>query len=227
MNIKDFPEGSGGSDIPAMEPGTYSAVCTGVIDIGTQLSNWDGQEKEQNQLILQFDFPSETVKIDGQDMPRCLTMKLTKSMHEKAKLRLTLASWRGRDFTDEERRNFELENLIGVPATVTVVNKETKNKVVACIASVGKAMKGMAAPKDCRKVFFDLFDKSTYGAIEEMPKWMVGLINDSLEAKKRNLFFKKKEDKTGANDSQETLPEKNIIGTLGNSPADYDDDVPF
>ena len=72
MNINQFKNG-GGNQFPPMSAGTYPAVCSDVIGIGTQSTEYNGEHTTQNQLILLFDFPTETIKIDGQQKPRCLS----------------------------------------------------------------------------------------------------------------------------------------------------------
>ena len=85
MNINKF--NSGGSTFPPMDAGTHPAVCVGVIDIGTHTDTWEGKSITKDQIVLLFDFPTETIEIDGKQKPRCLSLKLTKSRHEKSKMR--------------------------------------------------------------------------------------------------------------------------------------------
>lgn len=191
MNIKDFNNG-GGMNFPPMDAGTFHAVCSGVIDIGTHTETWDGKELVKNQLILLFDFPTETIEINGEEKPRCLSLKLTKSTNEQAKLRQHLISWRGRDFTDDELKDFELRRILGVPAMITVVQKTNqRGKTYSQIKTVGKAMKGFECPKDCRKLYFDMDNKETYSEIENLPDWIIAEINRSAEAKAANWVFAK------------------------------------
>lgn len=192
MNINKFKNG-GGNQFPPMSPGTYPAVCSGVIDIGTQSTEYNGEHKTQNQLILMFDFPTETVEIDGQQNPRCLSLKLTKSVHEKSALRKHLIAWRGRDFTEDELKDFELSRLLGVSANITVIQKDYNGKTYSNISAIGKPMKG-TEQKATRKIYFDMQDTETYGAIEELPDWMVCLINKSAEAIATKWIFSKKQD---------------------------------
>jgi hypothetical protein len=55
---------------------------------------------------------------------------------------------------------------------------------------LGKAMKG-TEQKATRKIYFDLADEDTYDVINELPNWMIGVINKSAEAIARKIVFMK------------------------------------
>jgi hypothetical protein len=84
-----------------------------------------------------FDFPTETIEINGEQKPRCISITLTKSTHEQAKLRKHLVSWRGRDFTEDELADFALTKLLGVPANVGVTQTKKEGKTYANISTIG------------------------------------------------------------------------------------------
>ena len=72
--------------------------------------------------------------------------KYTASLNEKAKLRHDLEAWRGRAFTTDELRAFDLENLIGANAMVNVVHRpDAKGNVWANVASLAPKMKQLPA----------------------------------------------------------------------------------
>jgi hypothetical protein len=213
MNINQFSKG--GSSYPPMDAGTFTAICVGVVDIGTHSETWEGKELIKNQLVLLFDFPSEMIDIDGEQKPRCLSLKLTKSTHEQAKLRKHLIAWRGRDFTDDELNDFHLSKLLGVPVTVGVTQKTSNGKTRAIISTLGKPMKGMEPPKATRRIYFDMADANSYSAIEELPDWIVGEINKSAEAIAAKQVFMKES-------------AKKAVSQVGNKHVDdATDDVPF
>ena len=194
MNINQF--NSGGQHYPPMDAGTYPAVCVGVVDIGTHTETWEGKEITRNQLILLFDFPTETIEINGEQKPRCMSLKLTKSTHDQAKLRKHMIAWRGRDFTDDELKDFHLSKLLGVPATVGVIQKTANGKTFASISMLSKLSKGTEPPKATRRIYFDLADAETYSAIEELPDWIISEINKSAEAIAAKKVFMKESTKS-------------------------------
>ena len=121
----------GSSNRKAMEAGLYEAVCTGIVGIGEQESEFEGEVKKQNKLVLIFQIPSEVYEWekDGEKFsgPSTLSTFLTVSLHEKSKLRKFLEGWRGKKFTAAELAGFDLDNVLGKPASLLVVNKEKKD----------------------------------------------------------------------------------------------------
>jgi len=103
------------------------------------------KEGEKVHKVLLYWMMSECME-DGR--PFLVTQIYTLSLHEKANLRKDLESWRGRPFSEEELKGFDLERLIGVPALVNVIHVKSKNdgKVRARLSSIMGLPKGMTAP---------------------------------------------------------------------------------
>jgi len=177
---------------PAMDAGTYSARCCAVIEIGIQKTSWQGQEKEQPQILLIFEFPTETIEIDGEQKPRWMSQIYTKSINEKSKLRKTLAAWRGRDFNNEELCDFDIAKVLNVACTITISHTEKEGNTYANIASIGKMMKGVPEPANVLKQFhFDIDDDGTWGCFADLPEWIQAKINQSEELKFRGIQLDK------------------------------------
>ena len=195
-----------------MEAGMHLAVCVGVVDIGTHTETWEGKELIRNQLMLLFDFPTETIDINGEQKPRCMSLKLTKSNRDTSNFHKYLTSWRGRWFTEEELKDFHLTKLLGQPAIVGVTQKTSNGKTYSKISTIGKPIKGAETPKATRKIYFDMADENTYSAIEELPDWIIKEINSSAEAIAAKKVFMK--DKTATQ-----------VAQMGNDESG--EDVPF
>lgn len=111
--------------------GLHLARCYAVIDLGTQTSEWKGEVMKQRKTMLQFEVhgedddgnPTKTAKGE----PMSISKNYTLSLGEKANLRKDLASWRGRDFTPDELRGFDLKNLLGVWAMISTVRTTGNN----------------------------------------------------------------------------------------------------
>ncbi|GHV09393.1 hypothetical protein AGMMS50229_19510 [Campylobacterota bacterium] len=155
---------------------------------GKQSEDFSGDVKKIDRMFLMFEFPEETIEIDGEMTFRQLSIKVTKSMNEKATLRKLLISWRGRDFTPEEMSDFELTRLLGVPATVSVAHRESKGKTVAFISGISKPMRTNRHDAS-RKIYFDLNNESTWQKAHDIPKWILETINRSAEAVEKGLVF--------------------------------------
>ena len=63
-------------------------------------------------------------------------------MHEKSAIRHDLASWRGRDFTPEEMKGFELDNIVGKRCRLFIEHQTKDGTTYANVTKVVKAEKG-------------------------------------------------------------------------------------
>jgi len=137
---------SGGSrELPP--PGSYSAVCVDVVDLGMVETHYKDNTKMTHKCRVVFEIAE--YRKDG--TPYTIGERFTASLAEKATLRKFLEGWRGRAFTPEELRGFDLEALIGAPAIVAVVHRESGGKTYDNISSASKLMKGMPPLKPSGK----------------------------------------------------------------------------
>jgi hypothetical protein len=223
MNINQWNKNGGTDDIAPLAGGTYVAVCVGIIDIGTQVSEWNGERKERNQILIMFDFPYERIEINGEDLPRCMSIRVTKTLDSKGNFRKYCSSWRGRDFTADELLDFDLQKIIGAPAMITVTENVKDGKTMSYISGIGKLIKGQTPPTPTRKLYFNMQVPESYGVIEKIPNWMVETINKSLEVQATKHYFKKGQDKHHApppSQSSRQAPPQDCYD-------DGADDVPF
>lgn len=123
--------------------GTVQGVCYDVWDIGLQKTTFQGQQKVKHKIIIAF----ETTELipDGEYQGKRMTIskRYTLSLSEKANLRKDLESWRGKAFTAEELKGFDIEKLIGANAMLSVVHNQVDGKTYANVSSISKLMKGM------------------------------------------------------------------------------------
>lgn len=123
--------------------GTHQAVCQSVHDIGMQAGEFQGERKIAHKIVVVWEVNERIAagKFAGQRF--IVSKKYTLSLHEKATLRHDLASWRGRDFTDEEAQGFDVEKLIGANCLLSITEKETNGKTYTNISAVTALPKGM------------------------------------------------------------------------------------
>lgn len=171
---------SGGGDYEQPDPGTYVGVCFRICDLGTQHSDFNGEERIVNQILVSWELPGELMK-DGR--PFAVSKFFTNSLHEKATLRKDLAAWRGRDFTESELEAFDLASILGKACLVSVVlSTKGKSKVQAVLA----LPKGTPAPKatnELQSFFLDEYDEAVW---ETIPKGIRGIIQKSEEYQAMN-----------------------------------------
>jgi len=105
--------------------GMHLARCYRVVDMGTQKSSWQGTDKYQRKVMVQFEIHSEDA--DGKPLltdkgdPLSISKNYTLSLAERATLAIDLESWRGAAFTSDERKGFDLNNVLGKWAMLNVI----------------------------------------------------------------------------------------------------------
>lgn len=112
--------------------GTHIARCVRVIDIGTQVGEYQGKPTSRRQCIITWELPTELMD-DGR--PFTVSRYYTTSLSEKSNLRADLAAWRGRDFSPEELNGFDEKNLLGKGCMVNITEKSGKHRVTGVVAA--------------------------------------------------------------------------------------------
>jgi hypothetical protein len=184
-------DSGGGGDFKRVPPGAYIGRCYSLIDLGTQTSNWEGEEKSQHKIKIGWELFGEdedgnalTMLIDGKDMPMTISKNYTLSLHEKAGLRKDLASWRGKDFSEEEAKAFDVAKLLGAFCMVNVTTSEKAGKTytnVAGLTPLPGALKNAKPAAVHANVTFDLdapdmkvfagFYEKLQEQIKSSPEW--------------------------------------------------------
>ena len=182
---------SGGGNFKRVPPGAYIGRCYSLIDLGTQATSGQYGDKMQHKLRIGFELFGEddegaplTVEIEGKQMPMTISKSYTVSLHEKAGLRKDLAAWRGKDFTDEEAKAFDVSKLLGAFAMVNVTTSETNGKTYSNIAGLtplpGALRNQKPAPVHAEVKFdldapdmatFNKFHEKLQEAIKKTPEW--------------------------------------------------------
>ncbi len=108
---------------------TGSAVCVDVTPLKTVQTKFGPKEK------FRFVFEIGDTKDDG--TPWCVwSAPFTPSYHENSALRPFLKKWMGREMTDDEAKDFDLESLLGRAAHITVIHEHSDGEVYANIALI-------------------------------------------------------------------------------------------
>ena len=188
------------SRTPLLEEGTYPAVCYMLADVGDHLNEFQGQGKWQRQIVIGWELPTETVEIDGEKKPRVFSCTYTASLHEKSKLRKDLVSWRGRQFTDEELKGFDMTSILNAPCLLNIVHTVSKKsgKTRATLSGIMRLPKGM--PKPERTLDFVVYDMDGIDPIPaSMPRWIAEMARES-----RTFAEKHPEELAAANAAKES-----------------------
>jgi hypothetical protein len=133
-----------GSFTPHPE-GPYSAICVDVHDLGKLEVVYPDGPKMQHKIDVYF-FCGE-YKDGDPSTPLMVRQRFTASLSETSRLRPFLRAWRGRDFTPEEERSFDVERLIGVGAYIQVSHRAANGKTFANIDSIMRLPAGQTPPE--------------------------------------------------------------------------------
>lgn len=145
---------SGNSFVRAPK-GVHPAICYSVIDLGTQISTFEGKELERHQVFISWELPLQIHEFDGVEKPIAISEFYTLSLNEKANLRHMLEGWRSKDFSNEELLGFDIKNILGKPCLINVIEKKDKARV------------GAVMPADKSAKVHKIFNDLRYYSIEE------------------------------------------------------------
>jgi len=182
---------SGGGNFKRVPAGAYIGRCYSLVDLGTQLTTGQYGEKMQHKIRIGWELFGDdedgnplTIDMDGKDMPLTITKGYTVSLHEKSGLRRDLAAWRGKDFTEEEAKGFDVSKLIGAYCMVNCTVSETNGKTytnVAGLTPLPGALKNAKPAPVHDNIMFDLdkpdmkvfnaFHEKLQEAIKKSPEW--------------------------------------------------------
>jgi len=173
----------GGGDFTPIPEDLHLAICYGIWDLGTQFSErW---EKSVHKVLIVWEIPGcrGEFERDGKKvkLPRAISKRYRLSLHKKADLRKDLESWRGKKFTDEELKGFDLKKLLGAPCQIQVLHNKVDDKVYANIAAITKAPTGTKLTPENPLKFFSFEDGPEVP--EGTPQWIIDLIRHAEEYK--------------------------------------------
>lgn len=210
---------SSSSTFEIVPSGNHLARCYQLIDLGTQQGEWKGKPKLQHQVLVYFEVHSEDANgkptYTPEGKPMMISKKYTVSLSENSYLRADLRGWRGREFTEDELRKFELKNILGAWAMLSVIHRESKGKTYAnidAITQVSAAVKKAGLPEAHNElVMFDV-DSPDMAVFEKLSSGLQDKIKASAEWRT----------KFGNFDPLETQH-----GKPKHADSDMDDEIPF
>ena len=168
---------NGGTSFEPIPSGSYAARCFSMVHMGTIEETILGTVKKLNKVRITWELPTElkVFKEENGEQPHVISKEFTLSLHEKATLRNFLKNWRGKDFTEEEAKSFDIEKLVGARCMLNITHKQSKDgtKTYAEIGSVSTMPKGLICPPQINPSFvwtYDNFDVSKFGLLPDFLK---------------------------------------------------------
>ena len=203
-------DNGGGGDFTPVPAGTHFAVCDQVVDLGKQrIVSQQFGESVKPQIYIRWQIPQERVEWEHEgekkEGPAVIGKTYTASLADKANLRKDLQAWRGKPFTPDELRGFDIAKLLGVPATITVTHTEKDGRTYANVASLGGIPKGMPKPELEGEAL--LYDADNMHSFERLSKRM--------------------QEKVKAQIVDEQVIYKSDPDSWRQNADDLDDDIPF
>ena len=118
--------GEKSSSFPSVPVGVHKARCIKVIDLGTQKNDFEGNISWKRQVLVIWETPDQTNETSE---PITISKFYTLSLHEKSNLGIDLTSWRGRPFSETEKKGFDISKLIGHTCLLNVIQGNKNNKI--------------------------------------------------------------------------------------------------
>ena len=182
---------SGGGDFKPVPAGVYTGRCYRVIDMGTQTEIYraTGEKKTARKVLIGWEVfgeDSDGMPIQNDDgRPFIIGQRYTLSLHKKAKLRADLEAWRGRQFTDDELRGFDVQKLLGAYCLVNVTHSGKDGKVYANVSSLTPLPRQMPKPDGVNPLqffnvnepdmtMFETFSNGIKDKIKACAEWQKG-----------------------------------------------------
>jgi hypothetical protein len=165
--------------------GNHMARLYSVIDLGHQATEWAGETKIMHKVVLTWELhgkdDSDAPLTTDDGKPLIVSKRYTVSLGEQARLRQDLEAWSNKKMTAEDRKNFDLKNLLGKFCMVNITHSEDgKYANISGISPVPSALRAHQPDAINAIVHFWLaeFDQAKYDAL---PKYYREKITESSE----------------------------------------------
>jgi len=115
-------------DFKIAPAGNHLARLYSCIDLGHQSVDWKGETKIMHKMVFTWELHGESD--DGEKLltddgkPLIVSKRYTVSLGDQSTLRKDLESWSGKKMTTEDRKNFDVRNLLGKFCMLSVVHSE-------------------------------------------------------------------------------------------------------
>lgn len=169
---------SGNTPRELIPAGNYIARCYKMIEVGTVEEVILGEKKIMHKVRIGWELPTELRVFSEEkgEQPLVIYKEYTLSMADKANLRKDLKSWRGKDFTEEQAKSFDITVLVGVPCMINIIHKPSKkdpSRVYEEIAGITPMPKGVTCPEQVNRNFilsYDNFDEELFNMLPDFIK---------------------------------------------------------
>jgi hypothetical protein len=183
--------------------GNHVAICYQMIEIGTVKESFQGKSREVKKVRIGWELSDELME-DGR--PFAISREFTLSMHKESALRKILASWRGKDFTQEQAEKFDITVLIGQPCMLNVTHNPgiaDSSKIYAKVENASPLPKALKKPKQTNPSQILAYSDFDTALFEKLPDFLKAkiIITPEYQAMKNGVTL---------NNQPETLVEDDL-----------------
>jgi hypothetical protein len=191
--------------IPA---GNHLARCYGMVQIGTIIEEQGIYKgKEAHKVRISWETPHECHDFGQGLQPFAIHKEFTLSMNEKATLRKMLESWRGKSFTEDEAKAFDITKLLSKPCMINVIHKtSSSNNTYADISSIATLPKGLECPAQVNASIELSFDNWNGALFDSLPDFLKDKIKKSKEYSAMTMPGHTETPQAKSNDDGDDLP---------------------
>lgn len=196
--------------------GTHLARLYRIIDLGTQMRDYEGKVTMSRKAKFFWELHGEDAAgkplLTTEGKPLIQSKEYTLSLGEKANLRRDLEAWRGKAFSEDELKGFDIKTVLGQFCMINISHREKGDVTYADLKGVS------AVPAIYKKA--------------GLPEGINPVVLFSLDNFDQQLFDSLSEN---IKDTIRKSPEYRALSTAaqdyatasGGSVANMDDDVPF
>lgn len=157
--------------------GTHLARLYRIIDLGTQMREYEGKVTMSRKAKFFFELHGEDAEgktlttTDGK--PLIQSREYTVSLNEKANLRRDLEAWRGKAFSEDELKGFDLKNILGHFCMVNISHRQKGDMTYADLkglSAVPNIYKKQGLPEGINTTMLfslDKFDETMFDSLSE------------------------------------------------------------
>ncbi len=170
--------------------GNHVARCIQMIHTGTISVSYADGDKQQDKVRIGWELPNEKAIFDKEkgEQPFVISKNYTLSMFKdgsrSSALVKDLQSWRGRSFTEEELKEFDIVKVLGAPCLLNIVHETSKKgEKFAKVESIATLPKGMECPPQVNPTVLYSVLEHDQEVFDTLPKFLQEVIMGSKEWK--------------------------------------------
>lgn len=172
-------------DFKIAPSGSHLGRLYSIIDIGHQSTVWKGETKIMHKVVFTWELHGNDANdqplTTDDNKPLIVSKRYTVSLGDQSTLRKDLEGWSGKKMTEDERKSFDLKNLLGKFCMVNIAHSDDgKYANIVSLSQVPSAMRAMQ-PEPINPVVHFWLGDYTQAQYDALPKYYREKIAESSE----------------------------------------------